>query len=234
MPNLLSSIQNNLESIYEVSIPEDVDDFVITDKQIAKLISDNTIDEGALEQLFISTQDEYLDISLYLDNGLINRLCKKYPSKHTNKDDLHDFWIALEGVSHFLYLVWNAIYDRPVSQLELELQAEVDKFVSATAAIGLERDKAFAQEIWSLLFLQPKFNENLGQDHLARYKKANAYASQYCLNLMDMNNRTTKCLHNELRRFYRLNQRAKFSRIDDLNNDFRHKKTSDELLHQRF
>ena len=217
MSKLLTSIQKNLESIYEISVPQSVDDFVITDKHIAALLANQTIGEGALEQLFVSTQDDYLDISLYLDDTLIRRLGENYPSKNSSKNELHDFWIALEGVSHFLYLVWNASYDRPVSQLELELQAEVDKFVSATAAIGLERDNASMREIWSMLFLQPKFNENLEKDHLLRYQKANAYASQYCLNLMNMQHKTTKCLHNELRRFYRLNQRAKLSRIDDLN-----------------
>ncbi len=113
--------------------------------------------------------------------------------------------------------MWNATYDRPVSQLELELQAEVDKFVSATAVIGLEKDNAFMREIWSLLFCQPQFNDKLEKDNLLRYQKANAYASQYCLNLMEMHKQTTKCLHNELRRFYRLNQHAKISRIDNIN-----------------
>jgi len=222
MSNLLANIQNNLESIYEVSVQLDIDDYVITDKHFAEVLSNKTIDSNSLEQLLISPQDDCLDISLYLDIKLINRLCNSYPSKHSNKNDLHDFWIALEGVSHFLYLAWNANYDRPVSQLELELQAEVDKFVSATAVLGLEKNKAFMQEIWSLLFSQPKFNENLEKDHLARYKKANAYASQYCLNLINMNNKTTKSLHNELRRFYRLNQRAKLLRIDKLNSPSKH------------
>lgn len=222
MSNLLANIQNNLESIYEVSVQLNVDDYVITDKHFAEILSNKTIDSNSLEQLLISPQDDCLDISLYLDNELINRLCNNYPSEHSNKDDFHDFWIALEGVSHFLYLAWNANHDRPVSQLELELQAEVDKFVSATAVLGLEKNKVFMQEIWSLLFSQPKFNENLEKDHIARYKKANAYASQYCLNLINMNNKTTKSLHNELRRFYRLNQRAKLLRIDSLNRPSKH------------
>ncbi|MDH3607831.1 MAG: hypothetical protein OEQ24_01145 [Gammaproteobacteria bacterium] len=221
MSNLLANIQNNLQLIYEVSVPLNVDDFLITDRYHAEILANTVIHNDSLEQLLISPQDDCLDVSLYLDNELINRLCKNYPSEQSNKDDLHDFWIALEGVSHFLYLAWNANHDRPVSQLELELQAEVDKFVSATAILGLEKNKAFMQEIWSLLFSQPKFNENLEKEHLARYMKANKYASKYCLNLIGMNNKTTKCFHNELRRFYRLNQRAKLSRIDTLNTDLR-------------
>ena len=37
------------------------------------------------------------------------------------------------------------------------------------------------------------------------------------LNLMEMQNQRTKSLHNELRRFYRLNQQAKISRIGNPN-----------------
>ena len=222
MSNLLANIQNNLQSIYEVSVPVNVNDFLITDRSHAETLANTSIDNNSLEQLLISPQEDCLDVSLYLDIELINRLCNSYPSEHSNKDDLHDFWIALEGVSHFLYLAWNANHDRPVSQLELELQAEVDKFVSATAVLGLEKNKAFMQEIWSLLFSQPKFNENLEKENLARYIKANQYASKYCLNLIGMNKMSTNCLHKELRRFYRLNQCAKLSRIDTLNTNIKH------------
>lgn len=215
MTSLLSNMQNNLEEIYEVSVPQDIIDFVITDKRFAELISSNPVDKDSQEQLLIATDDDCLDISLYLDNDLVNRLGNLYPSQHSDKQDLHDFWIALEGVSHFLYLTWNAGYDRPVSQLELELQAEVDKFVSVTTAISSNNDVATLQTIWSMLFASPTFKSNLEQENLLRYQKANAYASQYCQNLMAMQNKSTGSVQNELRRFYRLNQRDKISRIEN-------------------
>ena len=217
MSDLLSKIQNKLEVIYEVSVPHKIHDFLITDKYLAEILSNESIDEDALEQLLVCSSDDCLDVSLYLDNSLVERLGNNYPSQATNPNALHDFWVALEGVSHFLYLVWNATYDRPVSQLELELQAEVDKFVSATAVLGLEKDNAFMQKVWSLLFENPKFKNKLDKNELIRYQKANAYASQYCLNLMGMKNQAANTLHNELRRFYRLNQQAKISRIGDFN-----------------
>ncbi len=216
MADLLEKIQNNLEHIYEVSVPHKIHDYLITDKRLASILSNTTLDENALEQLLVCSDEDHLDISLFLDRSLIKRLGNSYPSQSTNLNVLHDFWVALEGVSHFLYLVWNATYDRPVSQLELELQAEVDKFVSATAVLGLEKDNAFMQEIWSLLFANPTYNQKLEKIELERYQKANAYASQYCLNLMAMQNKTTRSFHNELRRFYRLGQQAKISRIGNL------------------
>lgn len=218
MAELLAKIQHHLEKIYEVSVPHKIHDFLITDKHLAELLGgDGSIDENALEQLLVHPNDDYLDISLYLDSNLVKRLGDEYPSQYTNPNFLHDFWVALEGVSHFLYLVYNANYDRPVSQLEMELQAEVDKFVSATAVLGLEKDRAFMQQIWSLLFYEPKFQERLEKIELERYQKANYYASQYCLNLMKMQHYTKSTFQNELRRFYRLNQNAKISRIGNLN-----------------
>ena len=217
MSSLLSDIQSKLESIYEVSVAENVLDYVITDRKFAEIISNKKISNNVLEQLLVATSDDCLDVSLYLDQDLIKRLGNQYPSKSTQKGDLHDFWIALEGVSHFLYLAWNANYDRPVSQLELELQAEVDKFVSVVNAGSCKKDRATMSEIWSLLFSNPQFENNLEYESLIRYQKANAYASQYCLRLMEIQNSSLTSVQNELRRFYRLDQKQKISRISNFN-----------------
>ena len=215
MSSLLTAIQDHLEDFYEVSVAQNVLDYVITDKGFAEIVSNCKIDNDTLEQLLVATNDEYVDVSLYLDDNLVNRLGNDYPSLYTDKNDLHDFWIALEGVSHFLYLAWNAHHDRSVSQLELELQAEVDKFVSAISALNLEKDIKNTKEIWTLLFSKPKYKKNLELENLLRYQKANAYASEYCRNLIEMQKSPTKSMQKELRRFYRLSQRDKISRINE-------------------
>jgi hypothetical protein len=217
MTAILSDIQSNLEHLYEVSVPHNVIDFLITDKCFAEAISNTSINNNVLEQLLVYCNDDYLDVSLYLDNSLVDRLGNKHLYQLKDKNELHDFWVALEGVSHFLYLAWNARYDRPVSQLELELQAEVDKFVSATNAALSKDNLVNMHEIWDLLFSNPDYRDDLNQEELIRYQKANAYASQYCLNLIDMRNKPAKTLKKELRRFYRLRQKEKISRINTLN-----------------
>ncbi len=220
MSALLADIQTKLQEIYEVSVSENVLDYVITDREFAEIISDRKIEKNVREQLLIATNDEYLDVSLYLDDKLVKSLGNQYPTPHTNKKLLHDFWIALEGVSHFLYVAWNASHDRPVSQLELELQAEVDKFVSALTALNSKQDIPSMNEIWELLFSDPKFESNLENQSLQRYQKANAYASQYCLNLMEAYQSNSESIPNELRRFYRLSQNQKISYINNSNRSF--------------
>jgi len=64
MSNLLTNIQNNLQSIYEVSVPLNVDDFLITDRYHAEILANTVINDDSLEQLLISPQDDCLDVSL--------------------------------------------------------------------------------------------------------------------------------------------------------------------------
>ncbi len=220
MSTLLTDIQARLQEIYEVTVSENVLDYVITDRKFAEIISDKKIEKNVREQLLIATNDEYLDVSLYLDDNLVKRLGNQYPTPHTNKKLLHDFWVALEGVSHFLYVAWNASHDRPVSQLELELQAEVDKFVSALITLKNKQDIPSMNEIWDLLFSDPQYESSLEDQSLQRYQKANAYASQYCLNLMEVYQSNSASISNELRRFYRLSQNQKISYINNSNRSF--------------
>src|SRR5437762_13493477 len=68
-------------------------------------------------------------MSLHRAPALPEPLAPEDPLRRLHAGNLADCWTALEGVSHFLYLAWNAGHDRPVSLLELEMQAEVDKYV---------------------------------------------------------------------------------------------------------
>ena len=54
--------------------------------------------------------------------------------KRSTRTTCADYCTALEGVSHFHYLVWSLARGRNVSLLELELQAEVDKYATRAGA----------------------------------------------------------------------------------------------------
>jgi len=47
-------------------------------------------------------------MSLYLDPALLQRLAREDPLTRLHAGNVADCWTALEGVSHFLYLAWNA------------------------------------------------------------------------------------------------------------------------------
>ena len=56
---------------------------------------------------------------------------------------MEDYWTALEGVSHFVYFAWNAGYDKPVSILELEMQAEIDKYIATFTLLRRQSPQRF-------------------------------------------------------------------------------------------
>ena len=73
---MLASLQRQLERIYEVEIPHRVDDFLVTDPGVLNDIHGH---EGPgqseiEEQLLVVQDGDCLDIALYVDSDVVNRL----------------------------------------------------------------------------------------------------------------------------------------------------------------
>jgi len=136
----------------------------------------------------------------------------------------NDCCILLEGVSHFLYLAWNAHYDRQVSLLDMELQAEVDKFVfaaletNALSSIGSGNIDMDNRDLLERLYQQITYRDELTSDLKRRYETANEYAHMYCTWLTENFSlqHPDRRLAAELARFYRLNGSAKKQHIKNL------------------
>ncbi|MCP5150396.1 MAG: hypothetical protein H6983_17765 [Ectothiorhodospiraceae bacterium] len=211
----LVTLQRQLERIYEIEIPHDVDDFVITDRVVARSIEGDDA-RDAPEKLLVRQSGDEVDIALYLDREVVERLGRDDPNDHLHGGNFADLCTALEGVSHFLYLAWNAGHDRGVSLLELEMQAEVDKYVTTAFLFGAQEQGRVPGWLHRRLFEDASFDSQLDETELARYRDANRYASRFCSHLESRYLRGTgePGLMNELRRFYRLPQRAKIRRIE--------------------
>lgn len=113
-------------------------------------------------------------------------------------------------------MTWRAGHQRQVTQLELELQAEIDKYIF-TSLLFLQQydDDVNAHE---LLFERVSFHPHLSAIENNRYLTANRYAAKYCNSLRPglRVEGVTPSLTNELRRFYRLPLGDKIRRIDML------------------
>jgi hypothetical protein len=172
----LNVIQRQLEQIYQVEIPHDVDDFVISDAQMAHNLGQITGVPTASEQLFVYEEADNLDVSLYIDQSVVERLANDDPTLHLHDGNIADFFTVLEGVSHFLYLIWNARFGREVSAIELELQAEVDKYIVSSFLFGKQDSGHIPTNLASMLFDEPVFDSRLDSERLKRYQEANFYA----------------------------------------------------------
>jgi hypothetical protein len=210
----LQWLQRLLEQIYDLNMRVSVGDFLVTDECVIRELEGSAF-RATREKLLIHENEDELLLSLYLDPDALRRLPLTAPVTDFKADRLEDLWTVLEGVSHFIYLAWNADFDRSVRGMELELQAEVDKYVvTATLDAGHSGGWIPAQ-LHQLLFERQTFDERLNPTELARYQNANRYAGKYCRRLTTRYQRIDHAdLRRELRRFYRLPQCDKLRLID--------------------
>jgi hypothetical protein len=160
--------------------------------------------------------DDELNLSLYLHSDVVENMLRDNPVLHLHEGNIEDFCLALEGVSHFLYLIWNASFDRSVTRLEMELQAEIDKFVMLVLCLEKQNRKVAPGKLRQMLFETATYHEQLDESELRRYRDASFFAEKYCWQLESdyLSNRGRKQLFSELRQFYRLTQMGKLSRIN--------------------
>jgi hypothetical protein len=214
----LNAVQTWLESIYGLHLEHKVEDFLVTDPKIARELDGSPNPRDIREKLLVSQSDDEVGIALYLDAGIVSTLESAWARGELWLESLAEFLLALEGVSHFVCLVWNAGRERGVSLLELEMQAEIDKFVlTALLLAGLPgRFEPSGLRRW--LFDAPLFDPALEETQKVRYEEANRFAGKYCHYLERRHwrgdTRTPgRPLFGELRRFYRLSQADKISLI---------------------
>ena len=163
----------------------------------------------------MAQHDDEVDIGLFLDDEVLRSLDVEDPNGHLHSDNLPNFCLALEGVSHFVYLVWNTGWDRPVSLLQLELQAEVDKFIAVAFLFARQRG-GVPKELAHWLFETPRYRTELSSDEHHRYAMALHYAGRYCamLERTFMSGERKAGLMAELRRFYRVPRTEKIRYIE--------------------
>jgi hypothetical protein len=212
---MLGHLQSMLGEIYGVDTPYDVYDFLITDSAVVRALEGEGVGRDIDEKLLICEQEEGAEVSLFLSGELLARLRADDPRVGLHSENLGDFWTVLEGISHFLYYMWNAERENPITLMEMELQAEVDKFVT-TARLLEAQGVVLPQRLHQWLFELPRFDHNLSEQELDRYHQANRYAGKYCIRIArQLSGRATQNdLTSELRHFYRLSQPGKIQHID--------------------
>jgi len=208
-------LQKLLARFYSIDIGADVSDYLVTDKNHLAALSDSP-ESDANEILFLLEEEGALDISLYLNELMLQRLSASNPYVDLDRNNLNDFCTVLEGVSHFVYIAWNALHDKAFTRLELELQAEIDKYVGVRLLIESQSAPGIASDaLVGHLFDNVRYHDWLEDADLERYKKANGMGRRYCYSLAQRfpGCRLTGEMARELRAFYRMPQPEKFSHM---------------------
>jgi hypothetical protein len=167
--------------------------------------------------LLIAEHEEGIDLSLYISADVMDHLQGFHPLDLIGQGKYSEFCLMLEGVSHFLYVVWNAKHLKKVTLLEMEMQAEIDKFVILQSLLNSSASRADVVLLRAWLFEKNRFDKMLTETELERYKQANYYAGKYCKGLQQQHNLKglNTGLLKELRRFYRFVQQDKIRYINN-------------------
>lgn len=189
---LAARIQDGLERLYQLDRVADVDEFVAP------------VAEGGRESLLVREHDDgSLELRLHvpalhpreasLDGAALDPICQ-----------------IIEGVSHFVYLTERASQQRETTQLEMELQAEVDKYVVLAASLGdftVEKSRTLRARLFErVAYLHPPDTVE-GE----RYRVATAMASRFVRGIEEayVPRQQFRALRTHLRRFFHLGQEGK-------------------------
>jgi hypothetical protein len=183
---LAADMQEALERVYRLDRVVDVGDFV------------RGIDAGERESVLVRESDDgALEMSVQLprlqDDATLDGLCQ-----------------IIEGVSHFVYLVERARSQRTATQLELEMQAEVDKWLllaAATSTFDVDRSAVLRERLYERV----TFAQDVASETGERYRVANDVAHAFVRRLERryVQGQQFADMRRELRRFFHQGQEEK-------------------------
>ncbi len=210
---VLRGLQSLLGRLYDVSLDYDVYDFLVTDRRSLPGITPTNDQRAPDEELLLAETTDGAGVALYIDPKVLRRLEQADPLGALTEANLADYCTALEGVSHFVYSTWRLDGDAPVSLLELETQAEVDKYAATVFLVADQQGGSYPAQVHARLFDRVNFDERLEPEQYDRYRTAHRCAANFCRRLesrfVSRGEAQVEALVRELRKFYRLGSTAK-------------------------
>ena len=208
---VLVDVQRRLESLYALEPEAPVTDFLLSEQDASGY-------PGGGSRTLIAQDGDSVSLGVVLDPGVGALLAELDPRVQLDGRNLDSFCTATEEVSHFVYLLFCARTARTVTHLELELQAEVDKYLCAVFLLSLQNDGAVSKRLLKMLFLHYRIADTVSGERAERYRAASHLSYRYCqyLEARFLKPARLADLARESRRFYRLGQREKLEKIAEL------------------
>lgn len=143
--------------------------------------------QGALYLYSENNLTDECDIGIYLSSRVKLHLKSFLHWKKNNwsHSQLSAFCVATEEVSHFNYFLNASLQDKKVTQLDLEIQGDIDKFLVTYFANCYQRkdNSSIFTDLYEKLFVNFKLSNQLDEKRKLRYLKANSEASKFITNL---------------------------------------------------
>ncbi len=194
---MIESIQKRIQDIYRLPIFPKVHQYLLSPAQFHSF--SNGLDRP---QVIYLDEEADASIGVYLGKKVFKSITR---NKHVFS--IQDFCVVAEEVSHFVYLLWSKCNSKKINLLDLEIQAEIDKFLLADEIF--QNDKMMIDK----LFTHFSMRKGLSKEEVERYLTANRLGKK-----LAMEWKKKKISHpqkvNWLRFFYRQNPHSRISMIE--------------------
>jgi hypothetical protein len=180
---LFAGLQRTIEHLHDVKLALDVHQYLVDD---ALRCSIPGARPGIPEQLFVYEEPEAVELALYVDRTVIAQLRQDDPHVRLHSGNWESYCIALEGVSHFVLVAWRYSAGWSTTALEMELQADVDKFVASWLLLRAQGPYAerSLSALLKQLFCHYALRESVPSEEQERYHTASRCAEAFCRRLV--------------------------------------------------
>lgn len=198
---MLQSISEDLARLYHIEHPPPLAPWLVSRARYTRYCERFAhLDPQRQEMLLLVPHADGLDVGLYIAPAIVHRLHRTDPRRRLDANNLADACVAIEGVSHFLCLWWKWSHELPCSLLELELQAEIDKYLLCRQWLRAQGETG--GKLLPALFEHYALAGGMDAEAAERYHRANRLAHHFCHTLAA--SRTQEPALRRAQAFYRL------------------------------
>lgn len=215
---IITRIESMLSGYYAFAPVTSACGFLLNDAGLDAVRKDQAIDPSDYSPtrgsvLFIDDGGEAgLFIGVHVADSVTNRLETANPLQTLDQENLDEFCLLVEEVSHFHLLLNRMTDQRNVTRLELEWQAEIDKLLISSMLLKEQYGNAHFFQLAKTLFDHALITS--GKKEL--YETATRYAAKFWYGVARSAGWDQQSVRVFLQRNYHLNWDSKRSNLENL------------------
>jgi hypothetical protein len=211
---ILERIGAALQDLYRIDVAPPIHECLISQPVFAQYCEQrDDLDLASQETLLIETDADGCALGLYIAPDILEHLRAHDPMVCLDLQNLEATCIAIEGMSHLYCAWWKLHHGQNVSLLELELQAEVDKYLLCNRWIRKQGGET--APLLRQLFHHYSLQGGMDQEAAHRYHRASRLAWVFCdeVQRRQWAPQAMPALVRHVRQFYRLSHWQKLRAI---------------------
>ena len=174
--DVVSYIEQHIAATYDLSNLPAVRDHLINSTELESSLGDQVPTDLTRAGLVVNEAGDEAFVGIFLDDGLLQKLAKTPPMRELNHDNLDAFSVLVEEISHFMMLATRLSTNRGVSRLEMELQGEMDKMLTAATLLQHQAGDPHVEHLTHIMFDRSAV---VSPWHRETYTEANRVAGRF-------------------------------------------------------